>query len=200
MGGQAVARERLLVPLCLRVRSGTRLRIGPERPGPVSKSVTADSPGGQNVAGALVAFEWINSKGERDSLQPAPGHQVSWPVVDLHPSVRDRPLSINVSTSQLPQRVEIRRFAGGIDEHGQPTEPPKTVECLENGPVQALGQCAFVTRSASTEVRWVASMQVEHVVLSIGWYVPRDYRANSRLTVESASWSFQFRDTPVPPT
>jgi len=160
MGGQAVARERLLVPLCLRVRSGTRLRIGPERPGPVSKSVTADSPGGQNVAGALVAFEWINSKGERDSLQPAPGHQVSWPVVDLHPSVRDRPLSINVSTSQLPQRVEIRRFAGGIDEHGQPTEPPKTVECLENGPVQALGQCAFVTRSASTEVRWVASMQL----------------------------------------
>jgi hypothetical protein len=138
--------------------------------------------------GTPLSAHWLARDGSVDDSDPR-GRVVAWPApVSL---LAGGAQAFRVRMPAPPNRVDVRVFAGAVDDAGVPRSAPRLIACSPHG---SRGGCryAFDGRGIDVELRRPARHPIARVVLYTRWYVPyaqRPSASKSNPTV-SASWGF----------
>ncbi len=146
--------------------------------------------GASKGIGFLLAYDWIDGKGNRSVRTPDALPRISWPSA-LKRSGQAQVI-VTVASGSAPVAVEIRSVKGQLDRIGRPGTEPITVECVKDGALSTKSTCRYKMTSSTIVIEWLPSVGATHAIVSARWYVPVADRGTSKVIAKSANWNFSI--------
>lgn len=148
---------------------------------------------GTRQRGVLIASRWVTRTGSVIETSPG-GRVLTWPAA--LPVHRPDRVHLSIPVSVLPVRVEIRQFAGPLDQSGVPMDDSETLVC-EKDP-STTSQCTYRLDQdgvAAAILPSHTSHPLPFLVFYAQWYIPIGQRPDGAKgnPVINASWGFQLR-------
>jgi hypothetical protein len=150
-------------------------------PKEIPTAVLVSSSGRQ--AGITVASRWATQDGQ--ALEQLPQEAIRWP--DSGWVEKSSGATIELSTSVMPARVELRMFSDVDSETGIPAGTGDSAVCQ----TRVIQGTACSVRIADEKVQVVLPEKIEsYLVVYAEWYVPSEMRTQEAPATQSVSWGF----------